>query len=191
MGALSVFMVSESIACLWTRYIVVFHLERRAALEKYRPGQWRFAAGFCAICIFGGMTDYLIGIGLLLGAYALYHRHPIWLLNRGWSWIGRLSYSMYLTHMLVLGLIVQVKLPFAPLVSLTLMFIMTLLFTIGLSWFTYSWIEQPGIRWGKKLISRMKPVHKQEIRSKKVLPKLQLETASDNIWLKCLNKSMK
>jgi peptidoglycan/LPS O-acetylase OafA/YrhL len=68
---------------------------------------------------------------------------------------------MYLTHMLVLGLIVQVKLPFAPLVSLTLMFIMTLLFTIGLSWFTYSWIEQPGIRWGKKLISRMKPVLKQ------------------------------
>ncbi|MGP0575677.1 acyltransferase family protein [Paenibacillus peoriae] len=110
---------------------------------------------------FGGMTDYLIGVGLLLGAYALYHWQPIWLLNRVWSWIGRLSYSMYLTHMLALGLIVQVKIPFAPLVSLTLMFIMTLLVTIGLSWFTYSWIEQPGIRWGKKLISRMKPVRKQ------------------------------
>ncbi|MGG4499357.1 acyltransferase family protein [Paenibacillus polymyxa] len=111
---------------------------------------------------FGGMTDYLIGVGLLLGAYALYHWQPKWLLNRAWSWIGRLSYSMYLTHLLVLGLIVQIKLPFAPLVSLSLLFIMTLLFTVGLSWFTYTWIEQPGIRLGKKLISRIKSVREQE-----------------------------
>ncbi|WP_225999221.1 acyltransferase family protein [Paenibacillus sp. BJ-4] len=106
---------------------------------------------------FTGMTDYLIGAGLLLGAYALYHWQPMWLLNRVWSWIGRLSYSMYLTHMLVLGLIIQIKFPFAPTVNLIMMFMMTLLFTTGLSWLTYTWIEQPGIRSGKKLISRMKP----------------------------------
>nr|WP_231503522.1 acyltransferase [Paenibacillus sp. 1-18] len=110
---------------------------------------------------FAGMTDYLIGAGLLLGAYALYHWQPMWLLNRVWSWIGRLSYSMYLTHMLVLGLISQVKFPFAPTINLIMMFMITLLLTTGLSWLTYTWIEQPGIRWGKRLISRMRPIRGQ------------------------------
>ncbi len=110
---------------------------------------------------FAGMTDYLIGAGLLLGAYALYHWQPMWLLNRVWSWIGRLSYSMYLTHMLVLGLISQVKFPFAPTINLIMMFMITLLLTTGLSWLTYTWIEQPGIRWGKRLISRMRPTRGQ------------------------------
>ncbi|MBE0335486.1 acyltransferase family protein [Paenibacillus sp. 23TSA30-6] len=134
--------------------------------ERHWKSMDRFSGGLLlgsvlfSLCT--GMTDYLIGVLLLLAAYALYHWQPVWLLNRGWSWIGCLSYSMYLTHLLALEMVNQIELPFSPVVNMTLMFIMTLLLTTGLSWLTYSWIEQPGIRWGKKIISRMKSVRSQK-----------------------------
>ncbi|MFC7560939.1 acyltransferase family protein [Paenibacillus farraposensis] len=132
--------------------IILFFLWRN---EQHWKSIDRISGGVLLVSVlfalWGGMTDYLIGGGLLLGAYALYYWQPGWMLNRVWSWIGRLSYSMYLTHMLVLGLITQMNFPFAPIVNLIMMFMMTLLLTAGLSWLTYLWIEQPGILLGKNL----------------------------------------
>lgn len=50
---LSLFMVPESIACFCARYNIVFSLEERAALEKYRSDQWRSTTCFSTICALG------------------------------------------------------------------------------------------------------------------------------------------
>ncbi len=62
---------------------------------------------------------------------------------RALLWLGRISYSVYIVH----GLVLQIALPVSPGVLLGL----RLVGTVALSALTYRFVEEPFLRWGKKL----------------------------------------
>jgi len=104
-----------------------------------------------------------IPFGLVCVGLAL---HPIGLLsNRVTSYLGKISFSLYLTHPTIVyylgkwgvytaiyGTIASSKLA-AFLVS----FIITIPVVAALSSLTYRWIEVPGMQLGKKLLNRRRP----------------------------------
>jgi peptidoglycan/LPS O-acetylase OafA/YrhL len=68
------------------------------------------------------------------------------------AWLGEISYSIYLVHLLVLALLLQLSFPTWTLLPL--------LFggTLALAALTFRWIEQPGIMLGRALEKRwLKP----------------------------------
>ncbi len=78
-------------------------------------------------------------------------------LNRISLWLGKVSYSIYLLHTLVITLISSVLLSYFDLARgdyVSILFVSTLFFTTLFSWLTYRYIEKPGIILGKKLSSR-------------------------------------
>lgn len=67
-------------------------------------------------------------------------------------WLGRISFSLYLMHGLVLRLY-----QWSPLqLGFPLTFLLIYSVSILVSWATYEWIEKPGIRYGKSLIKTLK-----------------------------------
>ncbi|RLJ17818.1 hypothetical protein DJ031_13260 [bacterium endosymbiont of Escarpia laminata] len=86
---------------------------------------------------------------------------PIFL-NRISLWLGKVSYSIYLLHTLVITLISSVLLSYFDLARgdyFLLLFVSTLIMTMIFSWLTYRYIEKPGIILGKKLSSRFNTEH--------------------------------
>ncbi len=78
-------------------------------------------------------------------------------LNRISLWMGKVSYSIYLLHTLVITLISSVLLSYFDLARgdyFSILFVSTLILTMIFSWLTYRYIEKPGIILGKKLSSR-------------------------------------
>jgi len=72
-------------------------------------------------------------------------------------WLGRVSYSVYLVHILVLDAVMAIVLHFLPRVHrsvfLEIVLPSTIVATLLLSGFTFRLIEQPGMRLGKRLSS--------------------------------------
>lgn len=70
------------------------------------------------------------------------------------QWLGKISYSVYLTHMLVFYTLSSAVLTMAPQINKSTLLAVLLptvpLATIALSALTYRFIEQPGITFGKR-----------------------------------------
>jgi peptidoglycan/LPS O-acetylase OafA/YrhL len=104
-------------------------------------------------------TFFALGFILLVLALAIYP-FPV-LVNPVTCFLGRISYSVYLMHFLILQLAIQAfqaYLPVAfskPLLAYVLLFAATLAFVTPLSWMTYKLIEQPFIRLGSSLVRRL------------------------------------
>lgn len=64
------------------------------------------------------------------------------------TWLGRISYSVYLIH----GLVLNVPLPFTPWVTFGARLVVVML----LSALTYRYIESPPIRWGRALSRKLR-----------------------------------
>ncbi|ULH15977.1 acyltransferase [Deinococcus sp. KNUC1210] len=62
------------------------------------------------------------------------------------EWVGRISYSIYLTHTLVMLVVVHV---FGNIVPVWLLLIACVPLTLLLSHYTYLWVERPAMRLGK------------------------------------------
>lgn len=75
--------------------------------------------------------------------------------------MGRLSYSMYINHFLVLSLLkgmIPTSLPdfgIDPQVALSLLYLCLIAVTYSTAKITYKYIERPGIDFGKKIILRL------------------------------------
>lgn len=101
------------------------------------------------------------------------HRDVAWLThNRVLQYVGTRSYSLYLTHWMILGMVSD--LPWANPHNLTSFFLRlgaALSLSLVASELSYRFIEQPGIRLGKRVIDDMhwgrKPQEKTEWPSKK------------------------
>ena len=71
--------------------------------------------------------------------------------------IGKLSFSMYLTHFLVIqvtGAVVS-RLGLNSVLELITLYLLTVMVTVGVSYASYNLIEKPGIRLGNEIIKRL------------------------------------
>lgn len=72
--------------------------------------------------------------------------------------LGKISFSVYLTHFAVLHWMREFKLvPFAesPTINYAIKLTATLAISAAISWVTFRYIEEPGRKFGSKLIARM------------------------------------
>jgi peptidoglycan/LPS O-acetylase OafA/YrhL len=103
-------------------------------------GVYRKADGdsFSVMCTLSSIIGgYLLFFSLVAARHC---RFPAPLL-----WLGRVSYSVYLTHPLVLGVLVYLALPSGALMPLAIAI------TLGVSELTYRCIECPAMQFGKKV----------------------------------------
>lgn len=89
----------------------------------------------------------LAGTGLAYAVFlALYFTH-FGEASKVLNWIGRISYSIYLLH----GLVLLVPLPFSP----ELTFVARLVMVLALSTLTFRYLETPAIGWGRAVAARV------------------------------------
>ena len=100
----------------------------------------------------GLATTYAIAFSFF--AFSLMNWSSSPLVNYPIIWIGKVSYSAYFVHFLVLHLLPLVPLTGWPVADFALAYVVVVAVTIGVSSLTYSMIEQPMIRLGGALIAR-------------------------------------
>jgi peptidoglycan/LPS O-acetylase OafA/YrhL len=114
---------------------------------------------------FGIPSHLLYSVCFVMFAYGIGTYQSKILVNRFINYLGRISFSAYLIHFPLVGRAVQlvkhgIKMPLmhasvelpAPL-EYALIFIVTMLLTAFFAAVTYTYIEKPGIAFGKKIIS--------------------------------------
>jgi peptidoglycan/LPS O-acetylase OafA/YrhL len=99
---------------------------------------------------------YLFAIAFAFLAYGLSRVPTPVLVNSVTIWVGKLSYSIYLVHLIVANLLVKYNLNhYSSNASADVIFRFMIIFivSISISWFTYAFIELPFQRWGKRIIT--------------------------------------
>ena len=91
------------------------------------------------------MTSYLTAMALFLLALAVQPSHGIA------EWLGRISYSIYLSHLFV----IQLLSPHLPSVNLPLSVALLLMPTLAISALCYAIIERPGISFSRRVCQRL------------------------------------
>jgi peptidoglycan/LPS O-acetylase OafA/YrhL len=86
--------------------------------------------------------------------FGLAHGGGGYLVNGLMRWIGQRSYSAYFWHLGLLGLVFLLPAP-DPYLGFALKYGVLFVITFALSHLSYRWIEQPGIRLGKRLLVRL------------------------------------
>jgi peptidoglycan/LPS O-acetylase OafA/YrhL len=108
-------------------------------------------------------SAWSIPFGLICVGLAL---RPIWLLsNRATRYLGKISFSLYLIHPTIVNYLSELgvygavsrSIAFSTLAAFLASFAVTLLCVAGVAALTYRWIEEPGMRLGKKLLNRRRP----------------------------------
>ncbi|QNE39483.1 acyltransferase [Hymenobacter sp. NBH84] len=90
--------------------------------------------------------------------FALFLNPVKLVVNKVMIYLGKVSYSLYLTHALVIIFLENVLPPFIlgrGLLNYALFLGMTLLITVLLSTLTYFFIEKPGQVWGQRIIRKI------------------------------------
>lgn len=107
----------------------------------------------------GMITLYAISVAFMIFAASI-AIYPFKLLVNKWiTTVGKVSYSCYLLHFIVVSIIGAIVLNIIPDVStevIILTYAIVVNITIIISHFTYTYIEQPGISMGKQLIKKLK-----------------------------------
>ncbi len=92
---------------------------------------------------------------LLAGLFIVYSKGSIIVLNNSiMQYVGKLSYSVYLTHFIAIKIATKISIPiFIPnnLIQVIVNYTLVVLIAICISSITYYCIEQPMINWGRKL----------------------------------------
>ena len=110
-----------------------------------------------------GILGFLYGIALLILAVFLSQHSVPFLVNKFWCYLGKISYSAYLTHLTVLSVargflqkalsLLNLNLP--PTINFILLLGISLAATIAVSAVTYKFIEMPGLKLGRTLIAKI------------------------------------
>ncbi|WP_044511981.1 acyltransferase family protein [Hymenobacter sp. DG25B] len=117
------------------------------------------------------VPSYLIfGVAFVMLAYALAHMPTRWLVNGATEYIGRISYSLYLTHFAVLhamqywGImdLTAVAGERGAILNYALRYLLLLLLATVVATLTYYLIEKPGMQAGKWLIGRLEQAGKRQ-----------------------------
>jgi peptidoglycan/LPS O-acetylase OafA/YrhL len=110
------------------------------------------------------LPHHLVGGGLLAIFVLLLAHWPIRLfVNKLTTSIGKISYSMFLTHFALLALFYRSGFndlfPNSNAASF-LYYLCLVLSAAGVSWFCHKYIEKAGIAWGARLIEKREQAHK-------------------------------
>lgn len=152
--------------------IVVFFILKRGTNEVNQMGKYRVYLLLAAIGLFFSgliMNDqaYIIDpFGFVFfGLILILAMNPLKLfVNIFWVYLGKISYSAYLIHLLMLSMVskffnVYFGLGLASdhhlLISTFVIFIFTLCFTMFFSSISYYLIEKPGIDFGNEIIKKL------------------------------------
>ena len=100
----------------------------------------------------GLSTTYAIAFSLF--AFSLMNWPGSPLISNPITWIGKVSYSAYFVHFLVLHFLPPIHLTGSPPADLAFAYIVTITVTIGISSLTYLSIEKPLIQVGHGIVSR-------------------------------------
>jgi peptidoglycan/LPS O-acetylase OafA/YrhL len=98
----------------------------------------------------GLTTTY--GIAFSLFAFSLMYWRNSPLINSAIAWVGKISYSAYFVHFVVLHFLPVLRPTGWPSADMAVMYAAVVLVTVGLSSLTYLMIEKPMIRLGSALI---------------------------------------
>jgi peptidoglycan/LPS O-acetylase OafA/YrhL len=123
-----------------------------------------FLDGVKYVLPLGLVTTY--GIVFALFAFSLMHWPTSPLIGRPIEWIGKVSYSAYFIHFVVLRLTPWLPSTGWPVADIAYVFLVQVLVTVGFSSLTYLMIEKPMIRLGGVLIAaRRLPRFRQDIQT--------------------------
>ena len=120
-----------------------------------------FAAAIILIHLLGGnifKSHYLFAIAFAIAAYGLNKWQPKVIVNKFTIWIGKLSYSIYLLHLLIAKLLVKYNLIYSSsnaIWDVFIRFLILLSTSTILAWLTYRLIEQPFQTYGKSIIDKL------------------------------------
>lgn len=102
-------------------------------------------------------THIIYGILFVLLTYSLSLFQIRIVVNKVWMYIGKLSFSIYLTHFFVLRMVFffvdKISLHLEWFTFYLLLFTLTLFFSILVSMITYNYIEKPFMKLGNNLIT--------------------------------------
>jgi len=102
-------------------------------------------------------NHFLYGIAFFLFSLSLHFYPQIFFVNRMTIFIGRLSFSIYVAHFLVLKIVgpfLTSRLATQGNIEFLTIFLIITTLSIGVSFFTHKFIETPGINIGKKIIEK-------------------------------------
>jgi peptidoglycan/LPS O-acetylase OafA/YrhL len=118
-------------------------------------------SGFIILCYLPSdpIRHFLYGIVFVCLALALILHPSRIFVNPFFCYIGKVSYSGYLSHFFVLQLVKDWVQPFltsfSPLLQFPIVFIITLVMTMLISTISYMFIEEPSQKIGKQLIIKI------------------------------------
>lgn len=101
---------------------------------------------------------FFYGIAFVILTAGLYFHSSRLFVNPLTRWIGKISYSLYLVHFILLPYVknwIDLGPYFGKTVQFALYFIIVLVVSSGISFMTYRFIEIPGMNLGKKLIRKL------------------------------------
>jgi len=121
-----------------------------------KPALWVASAILLAIPYTKGYTElsYAVGSFLLLNLCLHSERARALLRNPALQWLGRVSYSLYLTHLVVLLALVYTLYNLLPMWLILLLVLTVSLVTAEIF---NRWIEMPSARLGKHMAGRLRP----------------------------------
>jgi peptidoglycan/LPS O-acetylase OafA/YrhL len=152
---------------------IAFHLSDRLPVSRLLAGALLFGAMLTGLYLAWGPLPYSATLlqpisrgpvsaaaGVML-ALSLDLIPTGWLVNRVICYVGRVSYSVYLTHWLVLeALLLTVgQVHASPAVAFVLWLCtvpVVIAASVGVSTLTYRWVETPGIRTGSRIARGMR-----------------------------------
>jgi peptidoglycan/LPS O-acetylase OafA/YrhL len=113
---------------------------------------------FCGFLLFGSLEHksdlpalaFFVVCALLVGVCAVREELPI-LGGKLLSWIGLVSYGIYLMHMPILSAVKKVTMD--PL----LVMLLTLMLVLPIAWLSFNFFEEPIRQWGRRRIRTRKP----------------------------------
>ena len=157
-----------------------------------RPNAWFSATcGISLILLAIRGTSWTIPVGLWFAFLGVILENPssltsrvtsVLFTNRVSQRLGQVSYSIYLSHILVIALTQYVLLTWLPDLPLTahilVLLSLTLIVTIAISTILYRYVEAPGIEWGRSVTRRIAARRAETILAEKTVP--ATATATDS-----------
>lgn len=125
-----------------------------------------FIAGLIVVHLCGGnlfKLHYLFAIAMVLFALGLSKVQPLVIVNKLTVALGKLSYSIYLTHLVVANLLVKYHFNHYnhnPLMDIAMRFFIITAISVSVSVLTYKFIELPFQAYGKYLINNWEHKYK-------------------------------